>query len=368
MKILYLSHVDWQWIRQRPQLLCEALAREVSEVDARYLPAWRRGVRTKQPSSIRARRLPHIPPIRPWIRWLVNPLLRRAWLTLSADEPTYVWLTHPSLLTSVPRRWRDRLIYDAMDLNTQFPGADQKRVSEHESALVRSARVVFASSERIRSHIMSLDANANVVLARNALDSTLKWPIFEEESHDRAVARAPEAKGIAMYVGTIASWIDVEALALLKASNSTLRVILVGPVERELAQRLQSCGIELTGAKPHSSLIDVMRSADVLIMPFALSELVEAVDPVKLYEYIAMLKPIVTIWYEELRHFTDLVQFYSKPSEFADRVNASIGGYISPEPVADFVQRNTWATRAQEIVKSLAASGQSPAAHVQDHE
>ena len=47
------------------------------------------------------------------------------------------------------------------------------------------------------------------------------------------------------------------------------------------------------------------------MMPFILNELIESVDPVKLYEYINFEKNIICIKYDEILRFKDFVYFYN---------------------------------------------------------
>ena len=46
-----------------------------------------------------------------------------------------------------------------------------------------------------------------------------------------------------------------------------------------------------------------------MIMPFKLNELVKSVDPVKLYEYINYNKPIISIFYQEIKRYSQLCGF-----------------------------------------------------------
>ena len=57
-----------------------------------------------------------------------------------------------------------------------------------------------------------------------------------------------------------------------------------------------------------SSVADYMAACDVLIMPWNRSEWIRACNPVKLKEYLAVGRPVVTTHFEELRRYDGLVQ------------------------------------------------------------
>ena len=49
-------------------------------------------------------------------------------------------------------------------------------------------------------------------------------------------------------------------------------------------------------------------------MPFKLNDIIRDVDPVKLYEYISMGKPVISVYYKEVNQFRDFV-FSTFPDE-----------------------------------------------------
>ncbi len=55
-------------------------------------------------------------------------------------------------------------------------------------------------------------------------------------------------------------------------------------------------------------------------MPFKLNDIVEAVDPVKLYEYINFNKDILTISYKEIERFSKFTYSYDGYDEFKSQL------------------------------------------------
>ena len=156
------------------------------------------------------------------------------------------------------------------------------------------------------------------------------------------------------YCGTVSSWFDVDALARLRADVPDLPVVVVGPCEPAMRDRLLALDVELTGALPHAQMLPRMSSARTLIMPFVVTPLVEGVDPVKLYEYVASGRPVVSVWYEELAHFEGLVHFYRSVDELP-RVLAQ--AQLHPpdlERARSFALTSTWTGRAREVEAVLA--------------
>ena len=69
MKILYLMHVDWNWIKQRPHCIAEGLAKNNNEVEVYYIGR-KKEVLVKNETSILAK-----PVFR--LRGLWNPIISK---------------------------------------------------------------------------------------------------------------------------------------------------------------------------------------------------------------------------------------------------------------------------------------------------
>lgn len=152
----------------------------------------------------------------------------------------------------------------------------------------------------------------------------------------------------------MSSWFDVEAIARLRAHVPDLPVLVVGPAEPDLRDRLLALGVELTGALPHAEMLPRTSRARVLIMPFVVTPLVEGVDPVKLYEYVASGRPVVSVWYPELAPFEGLVHFYRSVEELPGVLDQALQRPPDLHRARAFALTSTWTGRAREAQAVLA--------------
>ena len=85
--------------------------------------------------------------------------------------------------------------------------------------------------------------------------------------------------------------------------------------------------------------------------------LIEAVDPVKLYEYIAFGKEVISIQYPEVERFGAFVHFYRAQSEFVEIVGKFARGALPrrnhPLQRKTFLAENTWEKRGEQIIQLL---------------
>jgi hypothetical protein len=102
----------------------------------------------------------------------------------------------------------------------------------------------------------------------------------------------------------------------------------------------------------HDALYDSVSDADCLIMPFVVNEIIESVDPVKLYEYINFQKNILCVEYPEIKRFDSFVYFYSDYESYKQQIThlmrSNVRKYTEEERRA-FLQSNNWASRVSVI-------------------
>ena len=72
--------------------------------------------------------------------------------------------------------------------------------------------------------------------------------------------------------------------------------MLLGPDALEAAQRgaLEDAGVVLLGARPSVEVPAYLQHADVLVVPHVVTPFTDSLDPIKLYEYQAAGRPVVS--------------------------------------------------------------------------
>lgn len=102
---------------------------------------------------------------------------------------------------------------------------------------------------------------------------------------------------------------------------------------------------------------DWMAACDVLVMPWNDSAWIRDCNPVKLKEYLAVGRPVVSTWFEELRHYDGLVRVARDARAFAREVALALGEHHDPEPGRARARGQGWDRRASEVVARLRELG-----------
>jgi len=72
--------------------------------------------------------------------------------------------------------------------------------------------------------------------------------------------------------------------------------VLVGPnvLGDAATERLRRAGAHLLGPRPRGAVIGYLQHADVLVVPHVVTDFTDSLDPIKLYEYQAVGRPVVS--------------------------------------------------------------------------
>ena len=136
------------------------------------------------------------------------------------------------------------------------------------------------------------------------------------------------------YYGALAKWFDYD---LIKKISQTGRyqIVLFGiayddSLEKSGLDKFEN--IHFLGAKNYNILQNYAAHMDVLTIPFLINDITRATSPVKLFEYMAMNKPIVTTDMDECRKYKSVLighsheELFNESLDLKERIDAFIAG------------------------------------------
>ena len=352
MKILYIIHTDWSWIKQRSQFLAENLNSHY-QVKVIYKFSFRRRTLTTNPSELVAQPYPFLPFFlrKNYFLTKFDHILGLFFVNIYTKifAIDCVVVTHPLMYKYIPKRLP--FIYDLHDDNSEFypNGWLKKLISSENLTCLGAAAAVLFSSEYLKSRYNSENSSRICDVIRNA-HSLKEYPMQAQ------VKIKKNSKLKIFYFGTISEWFrfDLVSGAISKFDNIEFHII--GPSDVKLPMHDR---IIYYGSLNHNKMVKISMSADAFIMPFEVNELIKGVDPVKFYEYIAFNKPIFTPFYKEIEGYRDFVQYYDSDDSFYDLVSQfSMGKISSPDRIKSvgFLNKSRWSDRAlqfKEIVDKV---------------
>lgn len=368
--ILYLMHVPWGWIKQRPQYIAEQLdASDAFVVRVCHEAIYRTGELTHSQPALKTpvRTLPALPLRRLRVVRRLNAFLHRMLIRRAVRISQVIWLTHPRLIEWIPESHIGRrvVVYDCMDDELRSPlvsrdPAERTRLEVLERRLVQRADVIFASAGTLRTALMERHGVSpeKIHVVNNALALPSAGPTPAVPPHLEAFLGHIRAMGrpTIMYIGTIGPWVDFDLVLSVLSLQPELAFAFVGPVETAIPrhERLVHCP-----PIPHGNVSSAMSAATALIMPFKLDEFIRSVNPVKAYEYIASGKPAFLVRYQETEKFAAHCELFSGAQELSSQITRLLRGErktaLSGPALEAFVTANNWEARSAMMRQKVAA-------------
>jgi len=325
--IVYISSIEWNFLWQQNQEIAVRLARagnrvlyientgvrapglgDAGRVFAR-LKSWigklgSSGVREVAPNLYVCSPLV-LPPFGSRIRRLINthlllPLVRRAAQSLRFSD-ALIWTYLPTdtardLIRSFKGPRSEVVYYCLADFPQLSPNPEQ--VEQSEKLLVESSDVVFANCTKLAQRLGRWSRNVHVFPPGVDLSA---FP--NEDQENKVSSDKPEeahelipsfSRPVIGYMGGLHRHVDFPLIVEMAAMRPDWSWVFVGPFQAPVETLQGRANIHLLGPKRHELLVRYLRSFDVCIVPYLKTAYTETVVPVKINEYLAVGKPVVS--------------------------------------------------------------------------
>ena len=363
--IVVHSHLGWDWVWQRPQQFLSRFSKHhrilfvegPCPVDFVEEPRVTLREVTDYPNIIVLQS--HFPARRwhegDWVdrerRRLVQSVLAGP-LGAEFENPVQ-WFYDPMAVTAFAGQMDEiAIVYDCMDQLCQFKDAHPELI-KRERELLALADVVFAGGPKIYRAKVPFNANCHsygcgVDVAHFSSAKSKKQKAVPE---DVAHFKGP----VLGYFGVVDERMDYELLAKLADAEPSWNLVIVGPRTKVEAHILpQRPNIHWMGGRDYSVLPAYASRFDVCLMPFAINEATEFINPTKALEYMATGRPIVSSAIEDVvLQFRDVVAIANSHDEFIAHCRAAVG---KPNKAAirrgvELARGNSW----EAIIRKLKA-------------
>lgn len=341
--VVFLPTVDWGWMVQRPHQLARALARAGCLVF--YVTAQMRTDRVDGFEEV------------------------ADGLYLCADAGLLAPVAHPVViaanldhLAEANRLTRPFLIYDVLDdLAVTAAGGNAEAARQAHRQLLQGAGMVLATAGRLLEEAKAVRPDA--LLVPNACDPAHFAPDAGRKVPAELAEIVAAGRPIAGYYGALASWFDYDLLDAVAAKLPGWEFVLLGPDYDGTAARLpKRPNVRWLGLKDYAALPAYLQAFTVATIPFVINDVTRATSPVKLFEYLAGDKPVVTTPMDEAYQY-EAVTVADGPEAFAQALEAARAQAASPRAVATRrreTEANTWDARAAAILAGVAAREAEP--------
>jgi teichuronic acid biosynthesis glycosyltransferase TuaH len=379
--IVFVSLEPWDEIWRRNQFICDGLLRRSTETKILFVqPPFDNSfaLRTRSLGNIQFTsssisggyddRLQLFAPT----KWFPNSVqFSRAWnekhllrqikhaLRHLNWTPTHLWINQHEAVNLLDAEIAPRSIYDITDDWTKFSGnqSQLELTTDQDATLCKSCDHVIVCSQQLFDDKSNLVDPERLHLIPNGVHINHYETVTDTNLPVHPIAQN-WAKPVFGYTGTVhGDRVDVNLIAGIAQAYPSATIAMVGPnlLEEDDQQALnQFSNILFTGAQPYSELPDIMRSFDICMVPHLVTPFTESLNPIKLWEYLAAGKPIVSTNVAGFRDFPELLFVSRAHDDFKENLSVALSAdKCAANDRQNVAKLHSWDMRLHDVMRVL---------------
>lgn len=268
----------------------------------------------------------------------------------------YIFLNcfNPYFASLLPRSEFQPLlnIYQCIDDMTQETYT-AKHGARLEEEVIRQADLAFVTSKnlwKIKSHL-----NPNLHVLHNAVDITIFQDAVEKE-FERPHEIADVKTKIIGFMGNLDPHrINYDLLKKIALKHNDKTLLLIGPLNNN---QYKEVGLDtmpnviFTGGKNIKELPAYLQHMDCTIIPFLCNKLTESIYPLKINEYLAAGKPVISSNFSiDIQGFKDVIYLADDDDLFLQYIDKAIAEDDDQKLIerTEVAHSNTWTARVNQF-------------------
>lgn len=269
----------------------------------------------------------------------VKPALRNC-----AINRPILWASLPSAVDALPAFPEMPVVYYCGDDFGALEGVDHRPVQRMEERLVEKADLILAASPGLAERFPAEKTHC--------VPHGVDFDLFAREAP--RPMDLPLGK-VAGFYGSISNWLDQRLIAEAAALLPDWTFVFIGDIRTDVTI-LQSCSnIRFMGPRPHNRLPGYSQNWTASLLPFLDNEQIRACNPLKLREYLAAGRPVISTDMPALDGYRDLVSVVGSAADLAIALDdAARGARGRAAQWAAYVQQDrvkteSWDNRAAQV-------------------
>jgi len=250
-------------------------------------------------------------------RFLATKLLQNQLLPAIAKAKLHkpiLWLSLPTASDLVGKLGEQATVYYCGDDFSALAGVDHLTVSAREQELQEKADLIITASERLAERFPAPKTR----LLTHGVD----YQLFSTPA-PRANDLPADGKPVAGFYGSISEWLDLDLLVAVIKRMPHWSFILIGQTVVDTSALKSLENVYLMGPRPHHELPGYSQHWNTSLLPFKNNAQIQACNPLKLSEYLAAGKPVVSTPFPALKPYQDLISIADSIDSMIEAIEKS---------------------------------------------
>jgi glycosyltransferase involved in cell wall biosynthesis len=288
--------------------------------------------------------------------WLLLPVLRWALKRAGFQRPV-LWTYTPHSADFAGTVGEQLVVYECVDEFSAAKGLVRPQtIAALERDLLRKADVVIVTAPALLESKRALAREIHLVPNGVEIEHFARASRPETDVPPE-LARLP--RPVIGFIGWIQYWVDFDLIAFAARARPEWSFVLIGPTEplARVDRVRQLSNVHFLGRKPYAQVPAYVAGFDVCMNPYILDGVAESTNPLKVYEYLASGKPVVSVDMPAAREFGDCILLARDGEEFVRALEQALAGAGDPIATARrqaAVAGHSWLGRF-EVVQGILA-------------
>jgi glycosyltransferase involved in cell wall biosynthesis len=276
----------------------------------------------------------------------LNKLIMKKKIHRKKDLKRIVWLTLPSAIDYLEVTEGDFVVYYCCDDFTALAGVDHKVVEKKEQELIKKSDLIFTTSEELYKKFKS--------------DKTVMLPHGVHDCFFNIAQKEIEKENITLgFYGGIDTRLDYKLIEDLLSKNENLNLEMIGHIDAKVDKKFfKNPRIKHHGALQHNELVKRIEEWDILLLPFLHNGYATHCNPLKLREYLATGKPVISTDIPAVHEYEGFLEI----QEGYDSWLAGIDNFCNETKkdknnrvlgIREKLSHETWKHRSEEAIISI---------------
>lgn len=263
------------------------------------------------------------------------------------------WFVAPHVASLIGRLNESLSVYYVTDDHASMPGIDVDSMCAMDQRLTEKADIVFVVSENLFDAKSRINPNTHhsphgVDVEHFGLAQCDGTAIPDDIKH--------LPRPIVGFFGLMEGRFDLDLVAYAARERPQWSFLMIGHVGVPKEKVPDLPNLHFIGKRPYQQLPEYGRHFAAAILPSKASQQAFYGNPLKLREYLAMGKPVVSIGTPEAEKFADVVEIARNRDDFLAKLDKVVGQPDSPEAVQQRLNRvasSSWEARVAEVLRVI---------------
>ncbi len=263
-----------------------------------------------------------------------------------------LFLENPMAVGVIGQIGEDKFVFDAIDNWLYHPQMKKnyELIKKNYGLIEKKANVILTVSESLKD---LFSKNKNVYWISNGVDI---------QRFQKALTTQKREYPVIGYMGKIQDRVDFDLIEKIAKKYNKNKILIIGPIysQRKRAKKIekQNKNINFLGDIHYNDLPQMMKEIDIGIIPHKVDKFTESMNPLKIYEYLAAGKQVVTTEVAGTSEFSDYVYIAKNDAEFMKLIEKAMKKYQTEKEMPDNI-RNTiknehfWEYKVRKILEKI---------------